>query len=115
MTHSLGTTAMNFGQALALMKRGFRVARAGWNGKDMWIAYNEGRDELYHQSFWNKHAKEVARKQPNGCAKVLPYFLMKTADNAILIGWLASQTDLAAEDWFVLEETDTPIPYDLTA
>lgn len=34
--------------------------------------------------------------------KVLPCITMKTADNAILMGWLASQTDMLAEDWAIV-------------
>lgn len=68
---------MNFGQAIEALKSGRRVARAGWNGKGMWL-------EL---------------QVPDAHSKMsLPYIFMKTADNH-QVPWLASQTDMLADDW----------------
>lgn len=95
---------MTFGDALTALKAGHRVARAGWNGKGMWLALSgalEGR-EIPAGQFWNVHNADHARAQ-GGTAKVLPCITMKTADNAILMGWLASQTDMLAEDWAIVE------------
>ncbi len=73
---------MNFGQALELLKAGHRVSRLGWNGKGMWV-------EL---------------QRPTALSKMtLPYIYMKTADEQ-LVPWLASQTDLLAEDWLHAED-----------
>lgn len=96
-------TSMTFGDALTALKAGHRVARAGWNGKGMWLALSgalEGR-HIPAGSFWNIHNADHARAQ-GGSAKVLPCITMKTADNAILMGWLASQTDMLAEDWAIV-------------
>lgn len=93
-------TNIEFGEALAALKMGERVRRAGWNGKGMWLSLTPGRDVPY-QSFWSPRNREFAQGQPNGVAKVLPYITMKTADNSI-VPWLASQTDILAEDWEVL-------------
>lgn len=69
---------MNFGDALNSLKLGHRVARMGWNGKGMWLAL----------------------ERPNANSKMtLPYIYMKTVDDH-LVPWLASQTDLLADDWF---------------
>ena len=46
--------------------------------------------------------KEYA-KQMGGTAKMMPYVTMKAADGTLVIGWLASQTDMLAEDWEVVE------------
>ena len=81
---------LSFGLALEALKLGKKVARAGWNGKGMWIRlvpngyFDVGISILEHQ------------------AKLLPWIGMKTADNAF-IPWLASQTDMLAEDWQVVE------------
>lgn len=91
-----------FGPALAAMKVGHKVARAGWNGKGMWICKGEGNEALPSGAFWNKHTREFA-EQNGGYAEVLPYLIMKTADNKILMGWLASQTDMLADDWQILD------------
>lgn len=94
---------MAFGDALEALKAGHRVARKGWNGKGMWLALSgalEGR-EIPAGQFWNAHNAVHAHAQ-GGTAKVLPCITMKTADNAILMGWLASQTDMLAEDWAIV-------------
>jgi len=70
----------DFGTALTALKNGYRLARDGWNGKGMWI-------EL---------------QLPDQNSKMsLPYIYMKTADDK-LVPWLASQTDVLAEDWTVI-------------
>ena len=81
--------AMTFGLAVEALKKGLKVARAGWNGKGMWLAMVKGRQY------------DVA----NGIAKdteLLPWIGMKTADNGF-VPWLASQTDMLAEDWTLVE------------
>ena len=94
---------LTFGDALAELKNGRRVARAGWNGKGMWLALScDGSREVPAASFWSPANRAWAEQQPNGTAMVLPSITMKTATGEILMGWLASQTDLLAEDWVVL-------------
>lgn len=71
---------MDFGEALKLLKRGDRVSRAGWNGKGQYI-------EL---------------QSPDAGSKMtLPYLYISTVQGA-LVPWLASQTDLLAEDWILV-------------
>ena len=91
-------TIGDFGWAIQAMKRGEKVCRSGWNGKDMWVALGSGQDDLPAESFWNKHSKAHAESN-GGKANVLPYILFKTAQGDILMGWLASQTDILSEDW----------------
>jgi hypothetical protein len=68
---------MDFGDAIVALKQGKRVSRTGWNGKGMWL-------EL---------------QVPDAGSKMtLPYIYMKTAQDD-LVPWLASQTDVLAEDW----------------
>ncbi|MGB2579540.1 hypothetical protein AAIR98_001459 [Elusimicrobium simillimum] len=92
----------DFSWALRLLKEGKKVAREGWNGKGMWISLGSGHPAQSAAAFWNKHTREFAEKN-GGTAEVLPYILFKTADNKILMGWLASQTDMLAEDWTIVE------------
>lgn len=71
---------MNFGDALFNLKAGEKVTRRGWNGKGMWLAL----------------------QIPDAHSKMsLPYIYMKTADDK-LVPWLASQTDVLAEDWVIV-------------
>jgi Protein of unknown function (DUF2829) len=94
--------AMTFGLAIEAMKMGKKVARAGWNGKGMWVALSPGSLALPAERFWNPHNKAFAEAN-GGTADVLPCVTMKTADGKILMGWLASQTDMLAEDWTIVE------------
>lgn len=77
---------MNFGQALDAMKAGEKVQRSGWNGKGLWL-------ELQRPGPFSK--------------MTLPYIFMSYPDDAIntpgaRVPWLASQTDMLAEDWSVI-------------
>ena len=82
---------MSFGDALKALKAGQRVARTGWNGKGMWLWIPEALDEFCTKVFvCGDDAFETA-----------PWIGMKTADNKF-VPWLASQTDVLAEDWEVL-------------
>ena len=96
------TAGLTFGAAIEALKVGQRVARAGWNGKSMWLALSCGATrEVHAENFWSPHNAAHAVSQ-GGRAKVLPSITMKTATGEILMGWLASQTDMLAEDWSVV-------------
>jgi hypothetical protein len=98
-----GDQGLTFGDALAELKKGRRVARAGWNGKGMWLALScDGSREVPAANFWAPANRAWAEQQPNRTAMVLPSITMKTANGEILMGWLASQTDMLAEDWVAL-------------
>lgn len=97
------TEGMTFGLALEALKRGAKVARKGWNGKGMWLSLSgelNGR-VIPAGSFWSENNYKFAVDQ-GGQAKVLPCITMKTADDCILMGWLASQTDMLSEDWEIV-------------
>lgn len=72
----------DFGYALAWLKSGLKVSRRGWNGKNMWLAL----------------------QIPDENSKMtLPYVYMKTVQGD-LVPWLASQTDILANDWYTPED-----------
>jgi hypothetical protein len=73
---------MTIGEAVDAMRHGDKVARAGWNGKNMWLALQEP----------DKHSKMT-----------LPYVYMRTAQGD-LIPWLCSQSDLLAGDWEIVHD-----------
>lgn len=73
--------SLTFGLAIEALKKGKKVARAGWNGKGMFL-------ELQIPDEYSKMS--------------LPYIYMKTVDNK-LVPWLASQTDVLTEDWNIVE------------
>lgn len=68
--------AMDFGSALAVLKAGGRVKRGMW-----------------------KNVRWIALQRPDERGKMtLPYIYTETADGG-LVPWLASQTDILADDW----------------
>ena len=95
---------MTFGMAIEAMKHGKRVARKGWNGKGMWLCVPlcNGPKEIPASSIWGKPNAEYA-EQNGGTVKVVPYVTMKASDGTIVMGWLASQTDMLSEDWEIVE------------
>ena len=96
------STGMNFGLALEALKKGYKIARAGWIGKGMWLSLSgPGVREIPASAFWSDNNAEYAAGQ-GGSAKVLPCITMKTATGEILMGWLASQTDMLADDWVIV-------------
>ena len=107
---------LNFGQAIEAAKQGKRVAREGWNGKGMFV-FQRPADELEY-SFIEKvkslpqSVKDFLRNKAlstEGSLSDLPkvkfgsYLCMYAADGSIVNGWLASQTDILAEDWVILD------------
>lgn len=103
----MSNLSFGFGEALTHLKAGKKVARAGWNGKGMWIVLMP---ELYLPPF---NTQDTQRKVNDRTAKFIgkdkpldsqPYIAMWTAQEKWQPGWLASQADLLAEDWLVLED-----------
>jgi len=86
------TTGLTFSRALQIIKQGGRVARAGWNGKGMFIFLVPG-------SRFTVNRAPLLGIYPEGT--VIDYHAhidMKTAQGYV-VPWLASQADLLAEDW----------------
>lgn len=94
---------MDFGDAIRALKQGQKVARSGWNGKGMWLSVSHLHPTaVAAENFWS--ANNIAYAENNGGhATVLPCITMKTATGEILMGWLASQTDVLSEDWEVVD------------
>lgn len=70
---------MDFSRALEALKQGLPVSRTGWNGRGQW----------------------VSMQRPTKRSKMtLPYLYIKTKQGG-QVPWLASQTDLLAEDWVI--------------
>lgn len=97
------TSGLTFGLAIEAMKKGAKVARAGWNGKGMWITLSglQGVREVAAEAFWSDNNSAFAESR-GGYASVQPCFCMKTAADEIQMGWLASQSDMLAEDWAIV-------------
>ena len=93
---------VNFSVALTALKSGLRIARAGWNGKGMWVALSPGNPALPADKFWSPHGRAHAELM-GGAARVQPSIIMKTADDSIQMGWSPTTSDVLAEDWEIVE------------
>lgn len=75
----------DFSTALQALKAGKRVARQGWNGKGMWL---------------REAGPYIVQDGPgvDGINTSRKFIEMRAADGSF-VPWLASQTDLLADDW----------------
>lgn len=98
------TKRLSFGQAIVAMEAGQRVQREGWNGKNMFLWLLPA---AVIKKEWIKDPQfaEVADKVSPDSDEVeaLGSIRMKTADDKVLTGWLASQSDILAHDWQIAE------------
>ena len=92
--------AMPFGSAIEALKQGKKVARAGWNGKGMYLWLLPSATV---KAEWCRepHLKMIAEAN-RGEIECLGSIRMFTADKKVLTGWLASQTDMLADDWHIV-------------
>ena len=81
---------MSFSEALYLLKQGKRIARKGWNGKGMFLFLAYGEDLT----------NSICTDNMPPCVDCIA---MKTAQDTLVLGWLASQTDMLSDDWGVVE------------
>ena len=83
--------SMTFGFAIEAMKKGKKVARKGWNGKGMYLFKSPKVGCQMHKQYTGKDINDLQE-----------FIVMKAADDT-LVPWLASQTDVLAEDWMIIE------------
>lgn len=84
------TENMSFGEALEAVKNGKKIARKGWNGKGQYVFLIEGMELTEFI---------VKNKLGDFTTGVLA---IKTSNDITQVGWLATQTDMLASDWYVL-------------
>jgi hypothetical protein len=97
---------MNFGQAIEALKSGKKVSRSGWNGKNTWIVLmpplylppfnTQGTERKVN----DRTAKWIGEDKPLDCQ---PYIARYNAQQKWQPGWTATQSDMLAEDWVVVE------------
>ena len=92
----------SFGEAIRNLKAGKKVARKGWNGKGMFLVLEPG-SEVPVENIRNTIEKEYFSSTNEETVKICPHIDMKAADGTLVIGWLASQTDMIAGDWVIVE------------
>lgn len=92
MTHEK-ITGLSFGKAIEAMKLGHKCSRAGWNGKKQYI------ELALCISYKNAHG-EVVNAEHNAIGNHAVAFV---GTSGVQLGWLASQADMLAEDWQIVE------------
>lgn len=95
------STSLSWPMAQLFLVRGYTVTRAGWNGKNQFVAYNPGQKALPAERYWVK-ANALAAEANGGTMDVAPHFTIKTANDVVQPGWIPSAGDLLAVDWVVL-------------
>lgn len=108
---------LTFGQALEAVKQGKLISRIGWNGKNMFV-FMRPEDTLNIDTIVNKvkSLPESVKKYFDSIddkinpgeqglkpVKFTAYLCMKAADDSVVNGWLASQTDMLSADWCILD------------
>lgn len=87
---------LTFGEAIEALKTGLKVAREGWNGKNMFLFLVGG-------STFKVNRPPLLGIYPEGTEiNYRAHIDMRTVDGAI-VPWVASQTDVLAEDWLIVE------------
>jgi len=88
---------VDFGAAVTALKKGYRVARSGWNGKNMFLFLVQG-------STFQVNRAPLLGIYPEGTTiNYQPHIDMKTAQDTV-VPWLASQSDVLAEDWVLVQD-----------
>jgi len=90
--------ALTFGHAIEAAKLGKRIARAGWNGKNMFVVYQKGYPEGIP---CNAQTAEAFGMELGELFRCRPYLQMRCADGTHQM-WLASQSDILEEDWMIV-------------
>lgn len=86
---------MNFGLALEAAKAGWKIARKNWNGKGMYVFLA---DEVEFHT-----AADISEFEGSADGvTVLPVLVLRNAQGDLCPGWLASQTDMLSDDWFIV-------------
>ncbi|MEF2620082.1 MAG: DUF2829 domain-containing protein [Clostridia bacterium] len=88
------TDVFDFGKAIQLLKEGEKLQRKGWNGKNQYI-------ELATNISYKNTDEEIINAEHDSIGNNAIAFV---GTSGVQIGWLASQADMLAEDWKIVEE-----------
>lgn len=100
---------MNFSQAMSCLRQGKKIQREGWNGKGMYLILRQGfyswdpEDLETFPECIKKDYVEIDGEKLDA-VEFEPSVCMKTSDNKIVVGWVASQTDMMADDWIEVNQ-----------
>lgn len=91
-----GVATFSFGEAIKYLKRGMKVARKGWNGKNQYIELASG------IGYVNANGEVVNPDHEAIGNKAIAF----VGISGVQLGWLASQADMLAEDWVFMEKNN---------
>ena len=86
---------LNFGQALEAAKRGQMIAREGWNGKNQYVFLAHATE--FETDVFLEEFEDVS-------IIIADVLVLRTQNKALQPGWLATQSDMLAEDWYIYAE-----------
>ena len=84
---------MDFGDAIKAVKKGAKVQRKGWNGKNQYI-------ELAMKVSYMNPDGDVVNVDHEQMGNVAIAFV---GTSGVQLGWLASQADMLSEDWQIVK------------
>ena len=87
-----GVATFSFGEAIKYLKRGFKVARQGWNGKRQHIELATNISYMMAGEVVNCNHDAIGNKA-----------IAFVGTSGVQMGWLASQADMLAEDWIFVD------------
>ena len=85
-------TGCTFGEAIKAVKNGSRISREGWNGKEQYV-------ELAKCISYVNPAGYTVNAQHQDIGNNALAFV---GTRGVQLGWLASQSDMLAEDWMII-------------
>lgn len=88
-----GEATFSFGEAIKYLKRGFKVARKGWKGKKQYIQLATG---ISYKTADN----EIVNCEHDAIGNKAIAFV---GTSGVQMGWLATQSDMLAEDWMFVK------------
>lgn len=88
------TDCMSFGLAIEAAKKGFKIARRGWNGKGQYV-------ELAKSISYSRPGGEIINVDHRAIGNQAFAFV---GTSGVQMGWLASQADMLADDWEIVKE-----------
>lgn len=100
------TDTFTFGDALEAAKDGHRIARKGWNGNGMYVFL--ATDVQFHTDadISEFHPKKTTEETDKNSVEVSDMLVLRTAQGTLQPGWLATQSDMLADDWYILPESE---------
>lgn len=105
-------STMRFEEALRYLRIGKRIARKGWNGANQYVYLTKGStvpfDSLKEETYAH-YTLDEKRNIDHVNVNIKDHLDLKNAQDEIIIGWVPTQSDLLADDWYIVELVESEI------